>query len=95
MDRFETVLNFALDAKGATAEDTKAEILKAADKLLEDSATEMAEDGINAICGILLYIYKTGNYPGKATNPLMDELQKIVAEAGRQHAADNTAEDSY
>jgi hypothetical protein len=98
MDRFETVLNFALDlmGKGTSIEDTKAEILKAADQLLEDAAMEMAEATVNGICLTLLQIHRNGRTPGKALNPLLDQLQDIVANAGHlKNDDDHSAQDTY
>jgi hypothetical protein len=99
MKRFETIINFALDAmqKGsATGEDTKAEILKAANRLLEDSAMEMAESTVNGILMILTKVYNDGMSPGPSNNPLLDNLTSVLAEAGHQKKhADHSAEDTY
>lgn len=92
MSLFEATINMVLDGQ----EDKKAEILKAADQLLEDAAMEMADSSMNAVCLILLQIFIDGKAPGKATNPLFDQLQGIVAEAGRKvKNDDHSADDTY
>lgn len=95
MDRFETILNFAVDpVAGDKSADLKAEILKAADKLLEDSAMEMAQSSLNGILILLLTVYKTGQAPpGKSPNPHLNELVEILV--GKAKNADHSAEDTY
>lgn len=95
MVRFETVLNFTLDARDKSPEDIKAEVLKAADRLLEDSAMEMADSTINAFLALLMHIYQTGQIPGASPNAILNQLSEVLAEAGRKKHADNTTHDSY
>jgi hypothetical protein len=89
LERFDTVVNFAVSDPTM-----QAEVKKAGRRLLEDAALEVGESSSTAIGLLLLQIYKQGYVPGKSSNDVINEISEIVAKAGRDNAA-ATTHDTY
>jgi hypothetical protein len=104
MDRFEAVVKAAMktvaydDVADQPYDTSTAEALsaEAADQLILESTVEMSEATVDAVCGILLHVYKTGQHPGQGANKLLNELVGIVLYAReKQQHADHSDEDTY
>jgi hypothetical protein len=92
IERFETIINFVLDRQPLdTPENNKKAIMGAVDQLLQDEAMSLGEQAVTSLGVMLLAIYETGEYLGKASNPAIDRIAQILAEAGAQKNANPPA----